>query len=230
MAESCPDLVSMDLLEELQARVAAELLPLVRCASPRACAPPSSLTSPPAARASPHLKSCPPCSAPASWTRCGGCLLVAARRCSLATQADFTTLWAPLCARRKVPPGEFTAALAAAIQARRPIPRQPSARAHSARSGEARRRSLRHPLAEGRVGRGAVPQPDAEPGAGLPPGAAVRGGRERAPHPALTPLSARWSGWARATGTRRGGRARRSSWSTRAATQTRRFTLATCAT
>lgn len=32
-------------------------------------------------------------------------------------QADFTTLWAPVCARRKVPPGEFTAALAAAIQA-----------------------------------------------------------------------------------------------------------------
>ena len=33
-------------------------------------------------------------------------------------QADFTTLWAPICARRKVPPGEFTAALAGALQAK----------------------------------------------------------------------------------------------------------------
>jgi len=34
-----------------------------------------------------------------------------------APQADFTTLWAPTCARRKVSPGEFTVKLAAAVQA-----------------------------------------------------------------------------------------------------------------
>ena len=43
-------------------------------------------------------------------------MLSCAHRCG--TQADFTTLWAPVCARRKIPPGEFTAALAAKVQVR----------------------------------------------------------------------------------------------------------------
>jgi hypothetical protein len=33
-------------------------------------------------------------------------------------QADFTTLWAPVCARRKIAPNEFTTSLAAHVQAR----------------------------------------------------------------------------------------------------------------
>jgi hypothetical protein len=38
------------------------------------------------------------------------------------TQADFTTLWAPVCARRKIPPNEYTTALAAKVQVSAPWP------------------------------------------------------------------------------------------------------------
>ena len=60
---------------------------------------------------------------------------VRADRCG--SQADFTTLWAPVCARRKIPPGEFTAALAAKVQVR-------------ARCMQERRCTSQQPLTHGR--------------------------------------------------------------------------------
>lgn len=97
------DFTSLDILEELQARCAAELGPLVRAHEP-------DLDALPVVQRSRELDK--------------------ARRARLATlmlcqadagcQADFTMLWAPVCARRKVVPGVFTAALAAAVQARFP--------------------------------------------------------------------------------------------------------------